>query len=148
MTLASNREDMERMISAYLDGELTQAEHQRVRILLEDSAEYRQVYDEMRKLQNITREMPLPNPSEDRITQIEQALAVQAPRRLGWLLILAGVAAWLIYALVMFIRNFHPPTPAELIAGAIVIGFITLFISVLVQRIYEYPHDRYKGVKR
>ncbi|MCW5966479.1 MAG: zf-HC2 domain-containing protein, partial [Bryobacterales bacterium] len=41
--------EVERLISAYLDGELTQAESQRVRLLMEDQEEYRQVYEEMRK---------------------------------------------------------------------------------------------------
>ena len=37
---------------------------------------------------------------------------------------------------------------AAIVIGAIVIGLVLIFVSVLRQRLLELPHDRYKGVKQ
>ena len=48
----------EELISAYLDGELSADEQRRVERLLTESAEYRQLYDELRALHNSFESLP------------------------------------------------------------------------------------------
>lgn len=141
-------EEVERLISAYLDGELTQGESQRVSLLIEDHPDYRQAYDEMRQLQRLTSAIPMPQPPDDRIFEIEQRLSVAAPRRVGFYALWGGVALWLAYLVVLFFRHMRMPTAAEAIAGIFVFGLISLFVSVAVQRWQELPHDRYRRIRK
>lgn len=141
-------EEVERLISAYLDGELTQGESQRVSLLIEDHPDYRQAYDEMRQLQRLTGAIPMPQPPDDRIFEIEQRLSVAAPRRVGFYALWGGVALWLAYLVVLFFRQMRLPTAAEAIAGIFVFGLISLFVSVAVQRWQELPHDRYRRIRK
>lgn len=148
MNAADSHEAMERMLSAYLDEELTQAEAQRVELHLEECASCRTALEEMRRIQQLTARIPFRQPPDAALEAIEQRLSVQAPRRGGWALLLIGIAAWLVYTLVQVLRHPRWPTVPELIAAAVVIGLLLLFVSVLRQRLLERPHDRYRRVKR
>lgn len=148
MNAAGSHEAIERMLSAYLDEELTQAEAQRVELHLEECAACRTALEEMRRIRQLTARIRFRQPPEAALEAIEQRLSVQAPRRGGWALLLIGVAAWLVYGLVLVLRHPRWPTLPELIAAAVVIGLLLLFVSVLRQRLLERPHDRYRRVKR
>jgi len=136
------------MLSAYLDGELTQASAQRVRVHLEDCEECRRAFDEMARLQAMTKELAFAEPPEARMKELEKSLSVQAPRRLGWLFAVGGCVAWLVYGVVAYVRHWRPPTAEELIASAVVIGFVLLFVSVVVERLRQLPHDRYRRIEK
>lgn len=141
-------EEVERLISAYLDGELTQGESQRVSLLIEDHPDYRQAFDEMQQLQRLTGAIPMPQPPDERIFEIERRLSVAAPRRVGFYALWGGLALWLAYLVVLFFRYMRMPTPGEAIAGIFVFGLISLFFSVAVQRWQELPHDRYRRIRK
>lgn len=145
---AERHEEIRRMLSACLDGELTQGEEQRVRVHLEGCAECRQAYEELARLQQMTRSLHFASPPEDRMKELEKSLMVQAPRRLGWLFVLGGLAAWLIYAAVTYVRHWRPPTAEELIASAVGIGFVMLLASVIAERVRQLPHDRYRRIEK
>jgi hypothetical protein len=136
------------MLSAYLDSELTQAESQRVRIHLEDCQECRDELEQLRRLQRVTAGMEFGGPPDGRMDELAERFSVKGPRRFAWILLGAGVLGWLVYALVLLIVNLRPPTLQEALGGAIVLGLVLLFVSVIRQRWLEYPHDRYRKVKR
>lgn len=148
MNRPDNNEQILGMLSAYLDGELTQADDQRVRLYVEQNEEARRALDEMRQLQQVTSGMRFASPPEEIMDALEHRVTVRAPRGLGWLLVLAGLVSWLLYAAVVALRNLRWPTLPELLSGAIVAGFILLFLSVLRQRWLERPHDRYRKVRK
>lgn len=141
-------EEVERMISAYLDGELTQGESQRVRLLIEDHPDFRQAYEEMQHLQRLTGALPMPHPPEERTAEIERRISVAAPRRIGFYALWGGLAMWLVYLVVLFFRHWRMPSPSEAFAGIVVFGLISLFVSVAVQRWQELPHDRYRRIRK
>ncbi|MFN3324386.1 MAG: zf-HC2 domain-containing protein [Bryobacteraceae bacterium] len=140
-------DEIQRMLSAYLDDELTQADSQRVRLHVEDCPECAATLQQMRELRELTAAVAFAEPPQERMDRIERTLSVRAPRRTGWLLILGGLTAWLAYAAVLAWGNW-PPRTDEIIAGTIAIGVVLLFISVLRTRLIELPHDRYRRVKR
>ncbi|MEZ5395745.1 MAG: zf-HC2 domain-containing protein [Bryobacterales bacterium] len=78
-------EALDKMLSAYLDGELTQQEHQRVRLYLEDCEEAGEEYRELVELKKLTSGLSFAPPPDDRMDELAEALSVQAPRRMGWL---------------------------------------------------------------
>lgn len=148
MTQRGQHEEIRQMLSAYLDHELTQGAAQRVRVHLEDCEECRLALEEMARLQELTRKLAFADPPETRMKELEKSLSVQAPRRLGWLFVAAGIAGWLLYGAVVSVRRWRPPTPEELIASAVVIGFVLLFVSVAVERLRQLPYDKYRRIEK
>ena len=140
-------EDVQNLLSPFLDGELTQADRQRVRIHLEDCAECRKEFEELQKLKNLTGELRFAPIPEDKMEALGQRLSVKAPRRLGWSLFAGGAVAWLLYAMYQFATSTVPPWE-KLMISAVLIGLALLLVSVARQRWLELPHDRYKGVKK
>ena len=141
-------DDVRQMLSAYLDGELVQADDQRVRIHLEDCADCREELRQLKTLQQAASTTRFARPTEVEMEQSEKRMSVRAPRLAGWVLLLVGAILWVGYGIYMFITNPVELTLGNLIAGATVIGFALLFISVLQQRLLELPKDRYRGVKK
>jgi anti-sigma factor RsiW len=136
------------MLSAFLDGELTQADGQRVRLHLEDCAECREALAEMQRIQSLTRTMTFPVPRDEILDGLERRLSVQAPQRAGWGVFLAAAAAWVVLLLVQALRHLRWPTWEELFAGGILSGLLLVFLSVLRQRWLEQQHDPYRKVRR
>jgi predicted anti-sigma-YlaC factor YlaD len=136
------------MLSAYLDGELTQADAQRVRIHLEDCAECRRALEELGRVRELARDLRFVEPPEGKMDELENKVSVRAPRRLGWLLLILGLAGWTGYAAYLFVTDPATATWEKLLTGAVIIGGVLLLVSVLRQRLLELPHDRYRGVKR
>ena len=136
------------LLSAFLDGELTQADAQRVRIHLEDCAECRQALHEMQTIGRAARTLEFPKPKDDEIARLEKALSVRAPRIAGWVLLLLGLLSWSGYAAWLFLTSPDLLSFESLVSAAIFIGFLLLLVSVIRQRFLELPHDRYRGVKK
>ena len=148
MKRSDMHEEIQRLLSAYLDGELTQADQQRVQLHLEDCPACRDTLDEMRRLQQLTAEISFSDPPEDIMEAFEQRLSVQAPRRAGWTILIAALVAWVLYAVYLVLRHPRWPSIVEMLAGGVVIGAVSVFFSVLRQRWLERPHDRYTKVRR
>ena len=138
---------IESMLSAYLDGELTQAEQQRVRIHLENSPEAQEKLRQLRALKKATSELAFRPPPDDRMDKLAQRLSVKAPRRIGWALFVVGAVAWAVYAGYLFVTA-DMYWLRKSIVGSIPLGLLLLLASVARQRMLELPHDRYRGVKR
>jgi len=141
-------EKIKRMLSAYLDGELTQADRQQVRLHLETSEECRRELEELMKLQSLTSELDFRPPPDELLDELERSVSVRAPRRFGWGLTIIALASWVLWALVLAVRNLRWPTIPELLSGSVVAGLVLVFLSILRQRVLERPHDRYRKVRR
>jgi hypothetical protein len=87
-------------------------------------------------------------PTQDEIERIDKTLTVQAPRKAGWLLLIAGAIAWAAYGGYLYVTDPEVDVLPKLITAAIVIGSALLLVSIIRQRFLELPHDRYRGVKR
>jgi len=137
------------LLSAYLDGELTQADRQRVRLYLESSEECRRELEELAKVKQLTAELRFQGPPDELMDELERRLAVRGPRRLGWGLLCAALAVLTIYLVVSYVQHFQwPGNPLEWLAIAALGGILLVFLSVLWQRLLERPYDRYRKVKR
>ncbi len=143
-----SNEQLDRMLSAYLDGELTQQDAQRVRLYLEESEDARRQYAELQKIQAATSSLAFGPPPDDRLDELEQALSVQAPRKLGWGLLAGGVVTLTLLVIIRFLTLPDVPVGVKLLVGAIGVGLALLLGSVARQRWLELPFDRYRGIKR
>jgi anti-sigma factor RsiW len=141
-------EEVSRLLSAYLDGELTQADDQRVRVHLEECAGCRTALAELGRVRDLAGGLQFVDPPEDRMNDLERRLSVRVPRLAGWVLLMAGLGVWLVYAGYLFVTNPGAATWEKLTTGAVVIGAVLLLFSVARQRWAERRSDRYRGVMR
>lgn len=147
MTRSCTRPFDESWITGYLDGELTQAEAQRVRVHLEDCATCRALLDDLTQMREATMTTPFPTPSDDQWDETPRGLVSHLGRNLGWLLLglssigLVGLAAWQI----LTETSGQLEQLLFLALGAALMG---LFLSVLIDRIRARGSDRYRRVKK
>jgi anti-sigma factor RsiW len=137
----------EALLSGYLDGELTQAEAQRVRLRLEEDAAARTLVDELGEIREAARSTRLPTPADDEWNEAPRSGVSRILRRSGWLLVilwvaaLAGLVAWGVAT-----------GPENWLERAFTVGLIggpaLLLTSVFIDRIKVMKHDRYRRVKK
>lgn len=140
----------EELLSGRLDGELTQAEDQRVRLHLEDCPPCHRLYTELRTMREaaVSTEFPVPDRVED-LSAEERPLtpASRVLRRVGWALLA-------VYALTIPVLWFgksltlHEDVMVWVLLGSSLGGFGLLLLSVLLDRIRSAKTDRYRRVKK
>jgi hypothetical protein len=129
----------------YLDGELSPEERLRVDAELATSTELQREIAIFRALKSDFQELSF-HPAE-RYTSVWDKVNVRITRPVGWLLIAAGTAAWMIYGVYIFATS--PTDPWQKLAtGAVAIGILILFASVIWERYREWLRDPYRDVHR
>jgi anti-sigma factor RsiW len=135
------------LLSGHLDGELTQAAEQRVRIHLEDCAACRTVYQELKELREASMTTRLDEPGDLSWDERPHGLLSGLSRGVGWLVIIVWAAGTAGYALWQLATE-----PDDLVAKLVVFGGLfgvgLLFLSILVDRVRTARSDRYREVKR
>lgn len=137
----------EALLSGYLDGELTQADQQRVRLRLEEDARARELVAEMRRIRAAARTTDLAVPRDEEWNEAPRSISSSWFRRSGWVLVvgwgvvLTGLAIW---------GLFVGPDAwwQKLLAGTVIGGPVLLFLSILIDRLELMKHDRYGRVEK
>lgn len=142
MTEARFREEL---LSGYLDGELTQAEEQRVRLHLEDHPEARAQLEEMRQMREATLSTTFRVPEDRQWDERPQGPASLLARGAGWVLVLAWAVAMVAFGLWQLGSGPRSFLVTLLACGAVG-GFGLLFLSVLLDRVRAARTDRYRRV--
>lgn len=144
----------EELLSGRLDGELTQAEDQRVRVHLEDCPSCRRLYLELQTLREaaVSTEFSVP----DRVSDLDPDLGAEekpltpASRVLRWL----GWALLVVYALTIPALwlgrwvTFHEDLFVWVLLVSALGGFGLLLASLVLDRIRSAKTDRYRRVKK
>jgi len=147
MNSSCTRPFEESWITGYLDGELTQAEAQQVRLHLEDCAACRGLLDDMKQLREATMTTPFRAPSDDQWNELPRGGASRFGRDLGWLLLglslvgLAGLGAWRVL-------TESSGRLEQVLMMALGTALLGLFVSVLIDRLRVRGTDRYRRVKK
>lgn len=129
----------------YLDGEMAPEERARVDAELERSTELQRELAMFRSLKSDIQGLSF-QPGTNRFSVWDRVNA-HVNRRVGWILVLAGVVVWMIYGAWVFAT--FPVSPVEKLAtGAVAIGILMLLASVIWERYREWQHDPYKDVHR
>jgi len=137
----------ESLLSGYLDGELTQADNQRVRLRLEDDPEAHKTMIEMRRIREAARSTRLAVPADEEWNEAPRSVGSRWFRRSGWMLlcgwgiVLVGLAVW---GLIVGPEEWWQKLLAVAVAG----GPVLLFLSILTDRLKVMKHDRYRRVLR
>ena len=141
-------ENINELISGYLDDELVQGDRQRVEIHLRSCSDCQQKLDDMTKLQGaISDGSPKSELSNEQWEKIMNDLPAKASRGIGWILFIAGLITLIGYAVWEFAIDDETTLLVKLATSGVVFGLIFLFISVLRQRLIAFKTDRYKDVQ-
>lgn len=138
---------IDEMLSGYLDGELTQGDRQRVDLHLESCSKCRGAYEELADLRQAVGKMSFGEMSQDEWSKIMNDLPIRASRGAGWLLYVAGFLIVCGYGLYEFMADDSEDAVIKTGIGALVVGSLLLFISVLRQRLIARKTDKYKDVE-
>lgn len=137
----------DQMIHAYVDGELTQQEEQRVEQRLAEDEELRARVDAYRRIGDTIRRVRFKEPDRERWHDIETPPGAHRTRLLGLLLLLVGYFGLIGIALHDYFTG-DDPLWGKVCVGAVLAGLGLLGASVARQRLLELPTDRYTRVQR
>ena len=137
----------EALLTGYLDGALTQADEQRVRIHLEDCAECGRLIDEMGETREATMTTRFELPTDDQWNEAPRGLASRLSFGLGWTVLLI----WSIGMLGLLIGHIWSDTmslTAKLLLFGGLSGGALLLLSVLIDRLKTMRRDPYRKVEK
>jgi predicted anti-sigma-YlaC factor YlaD len=147
-----SHEEIKKLISAYIDGEVSDREKKQVQDHLSRCAECRQEFRELTALEEVLHNMKLKKPSKEIWDVYWSSVYNRLERKIGWivlslgLIILIGVGAF--PAIKDLILN--PEIPLVLKVGLLIFsaGGIIVFVSILREQLFFWKRERYKEVKK
>jgi anti-sigma factor RsiW len=129
----------------FLDGEVSPDERSRIEAALKGSTELQRELALFRSMKDDL--LAIQFEPELRRAEIWERVNRQLTRPIGWVLLLAGAAAWTGYAGYLFFTS-----PADLLeklaTGAMVIGIILLLVSVIWEQYRAWLTDPYRDIQR
>ncbi len=135
------------LLTGYLDGVLTQADDQRVRLHLEECADCRRLMDEMRETREATMTTRFELPADDQWNEAPRGLASRLSYGLGWIL-LSIWAVGMLGLLVGHLWSDAMPLTEKLLLFGGLSGAALLFLSVLIDRLETMRNDPYRKVEK
>ncbi len=134
------------LLSGYIDGTLSQLDHQRVRLSLEADPELRHAFRELRLLREVALSTRFVLP-EIEWPELPQSLPSRYSRLAGWLLVTGWIALLVVIALGELFSGHHGWVEILLFLG-LPGGLVLLFFSVLLDRLKSLKTDRYCEIER
>lgn len=144
--------DWNEMISAYLDGELDEAEREEFERRLASGEISRKELEAMRAMRAMTGSVRLrPFPDHEWERYWERTYN-RLERNLGWILLSLGavvlVSAGAYELLRAWLLDGASPWWLRAATGCVALGMGFLFVSVLRERLYVRRTDPYRGIQR
>jgi len=140
------------LLMGYLDAELTELETLRIEQHLERCTDCTKELEEFRRLKEVTQNMRVLTPDARSWDEYWSHVYNRLERRIGWILMSIGailILSYGVYSLAArFLLRSDFPIIVRLGIVALVVGFCTLLISVLRERIFMSRTDKYERIKR
>lgn len=135
-------------LSAYLDGELTQQDGQKVAVHLRGCECCRTVFEDFRRMRDDIRKLEFPRPSDEQWRTMMGGFAFKTTRGVGWLLWIGGAVVLIAYGLYEFIRDPSIHALERVGVLALILGLVLLFLTVLAERLAALKTDKYKDIEK
>jgi len=135
-------------LSAYLDGELTQQEGQKVDVHLRECDRCHRVFEDFRRLRADIKDLEYPEPSEAEWSNVMAGFTFKATRGLGWLLWIGAALVLVGYGIYAFATDETVKAFERVAVLALLLGVVLVFLTVLAERLKSYGHDKYKDVEK
>jgi predicted anti-sigma-YlaC factor YlaD len=136
------------LLMGYVDRELTEVEVQRIEQHLQECDSCRSELEGFKKLKEVTQNMRVASPDEKYWEQYWSSIYNRLERRIGWILVSAGTILLVAYAIYDVVWYWKIPLVVRIGLMALIIGFFTLLVSVLRERIFLLRGDKYERIKR
>ncbi len=140
------------LLMGYLDAELTELETQRMEEHLTGCPDCASELREFRRLKEVTQNMRVIMPDEKYWEDYWSHIYNRLERRIGWILTSIGAILLTSYGVYALIEQLllHSGIPVIVRIGvvALVIGFCTLLVSGLRERLFLAKSDKYERIKR
>ncbi len=140
------------LLMGYLDEELTELEALRMEEHLGKCPECTAELEEFRRLKEVTHNMRVVMPDDKYWEQYWSSVYNRLERRVGWILLSLGTILLTSYGLYFLVSHLllqgDIPIVVRIGVVALVVGFCTLVISVLRERIFFSKSDKYERIKR
>ena len=129
----------------FIDGEMPPDEHARVEAMISASTELSREAAIFRSIKGGFQDLSFQSGTYHH--SVWDAVNSNLTRPIGWILVLAGGIAWIVYGVFVFTRS--PVDPWEKLAvSAVIIGMILLLASVIWERYRDWLTDPYRAVYR
>ncbi|MCI0452667.1 MAG: hypothetical protein L0Z51_09820 [Candidatus Latescibacteria bacterium] len=132
----------------WLDGELDAQEAGHYQAHVRECDECRRELAALGRVVRMTDELKLRAPDDEFWKGYWESVYRRSERRVGFVLLVAGILAVLGYAFVRAVRSPELLTYEGISVTLILVGLIVIFISVARERYHEHKNDPYKEVER
>ena len=131
-----------------LDGELEEHEKALYEQHMRDCESCRSELASLGRVVGLTNELRLRTPDDEFWEDYWGNVYRRSERRFGFLFVIIGVVALLLYTIVRAVTSPDFLTYEGISVTIILIGLVVIFISVARERYHESRNDPYKGVRR
>ncbi len=136
--------DIQMLISGYLDGELEPEEERRIEAHIQSCSACQQEYQLMKRLVvGTTAACAIEEPPEEVWDTFLDSVYNRLERKTGWLLVIVGSIGLVLLGLVLYITLPWASPLTKVLVMLPGIGLFMLFLSVLRQRLRIAKTDRY-----
>ena len=143
----AQRERRQRLLSGLIDQELTPEEAAEANDLLVRDTEFRREYEQLRGSAAHIASLKFAEPHDQVLDQLWQSPFSRFSRNAGLLLVGAGCALLVLYAVYHFVQHGEWNVP-KIATTTVWVGLAMLFFSVLRERLKTRKSDPYKEVRR
>ncbi|AOE50728.1 anti-sigma factor family protein [Kangiella sediminilitoris] len=140
-------EHIQELVSGYIDNELTQQKSQKVRLHLKECDSCRKIYDDLIAIRQEMGQLSYPECEESKIEALMNEPTSKLFGVIGWLCLTIGLLGFMIWQLFVFYTEPGIVTWVKIGVLLIEVGVLSLFISVLRQRLIARKTDKYRNVK-
>ena len=137
----------EMLLTGYVDGELTQADSQRVRLHLEECRRCRSLVEDLSAIREAARTTPFRTPTDEEWSERPRSVGSRWLRWAGWMMVtvwILGVGTLAVWGFLEDAGPWYEKLLVIFLAG----GAALLLVSVLLDRLKSLETDRYKGVEK
>jgi len=140
------------LLMGYLDGELTELERQRVEEHLDLCPQCSAELVAFRRLKEMTQPMRLAIPDDRHWEEYWSHVYNRLERRIGWILFSVGIILLASYGVYQMLAHLLLDEGISILMRAsiiaLVVGFCTLLVSVVRERLHLAKTDKYRRIKR
>lgn len=138
----------EALLSGYVDGELTQGDRQRVELHLEECATCRDTVESLRSIREVTMSTEFRVPEDTQWDEAPRGALSGFLNSVGWLVAIAWFVGMGVYVVWQIATDEESLRYEGLIGFALILAFVLIVLSALIDRLKTRKNDPYRKVEK
>lgn len=140
-------EQINELLSGYVDNELTQQQSQKVALHVEHCERCRATLNQLEQLKAAIKGSDMPELEQHRIDALMNDPTSKLMENAGWSALIIGLTISFMFALLAFFTSDSIGLGEKLLSSLIWGGLAGVFVAVVRQQVIARKTDKYKGVK-